>query len=231
MARHFVAADNDMIDCGTGVRGSDIQTIVVAAWIKLDSHTAEGKIVSRWDETTERSWLLTVYPDGTVLFVILATDNVAYGVFSVTTLSDDVWYHVAGSYDGTTLKVYVDGAVDNTSTISKTMKTGTKAMRIGNDLAENAPFDGTIAEVTAVTGSSPGTLYPLIVSALASGASPSDCEGIGSSGAGGQFHIGYWPLLGTDPEADLTYNGNPGTVTGATVVDHPSVRSITAFRV
>lgn len=218
MARHFVAASTDYIDCGSGVRGSDVVSLTVAAWIKLDSHTAERKVMARWNNTAAESWLLTVGSDGKVSFVILATDNNAYSTTSATALSDGVWYHIGGTYDTATLKVFVNGAVDGSNTINKTMKTGTLPLLIGKG-GDGNPFDGSIAEATVWFNS-----YPAIVTALAQGASPSDCEGMASTD-----HIGYWPLLGLSPEADVAANNHPGTLHGTTVVDHPGVRSVTAF--
>jgi hypothetical protein len=83
-------------------------------------------------------------------------------------------------------------------------------------------MNGSIAEVTVWLDVDN---VAAIVAALAVGASPSDLEGLS-----GHDHIGYWPLLGESSEPDYTPNDHAGTVHGTTVVDHPPVRSITAFK-
>lgn len=228
MARHFVAASSDYIDCGTGVRGSDVHSITVAAWINLDSHTAERKIVARWNATADRSWLLHVNSNGTVSFDILSEGGTGYGATSTTVLSNGVWYHVAGTTNGSNVVVYVNGSAEQTVGIGSQMKASTVAMLIGKDGA-GQPFDGSIAEVTVYLGA-----WPSIIRPLSEGASPVDLEGMVT-----QDHIGYWPLLGTDPEHDVTATdhglgpGSPnnGTLHGTTATTHPGVRSLSAFKV
>jgi hypothetical protein len=41
-----------------------------------------------------------------------------YNLDSTTSISTGVWYHVAATYDGATLKVYVNGTLDSTKTVS-----------------------------------------------------------------------------------------------------------------
>lgn len=220
MARHFTAAASDYIDCGTGVRGSDVQRLSVSAWVNLDDVAAGYAVVARFDGTVNESWILATSAGGQVNWVILATDLNAYGQLSASSLTPGVWTQIGGSYDGATLKTFVGGAVDGSNTISKTMKTGTLPMLIGRN-AGGAFLNGSVAEVSVQLDV---TNVEDVMAAQAEGWSPKDTEGLSNFD-----HIGYWPLLGDSPEPDYSGNNHPGTVHGTTLVDHPPVRSILAF--
>jgi hypothetical protein len=53
-------------------------------------------------------------------------------------LTDDEWHHVAGTYDGANLNVFVDGNLENTVARSGNIQTGTNSVYIGvRSLASN----------------------------------------------------------------------------------------------
>jgi len=218
MARAFNGT-TDYIELGTGIRGTDVFKITVGAWIYLNTNNAEHTVIGRWDNTLNESWLLAITNTGHTLFVILATDSNAYGATGATVLSTGTWYHVGGTYDGATVVTYVNGSVDASNTINKQMNNGLVTCRIGQH-ANSAYMDGRIAEVTIWLDTDN---QALVFGALAEGASVSQLDGM-------ILHakIGYWPLLGDDPETDLSV-GNPGTLHGTTYVDHPPVLSEMAF--
>ena len=58
------------------------------------------------------------------------------------------WYHIAGTYDGATLKLYVDGALKNFTTVSKTIRTNGRFISIGSDAGAQKFFHGWLDEVS-----------------------------------------------------------------------------------
>jgi hypothetical protein len=74
-------------------------------------------------------------------------------VISNTVLHDDVWYHVAGTYDGSSAKIYVNGILDNSVEKSGLLLPSTGgAMKIGQESTVEDPagpefFNGLIDEV------------------------------------------------------------------------------------
>ena len=57
---------------------------------------------------------------------------------------DDVWNHVVGTYDGTDLKIYLNGSLDGTTNAPGTMGSNTIDVRIGST-NDGLVYDGNIA--------------------------------------------------------------------------------------
>ena len=57
---------------------------------------------------------------------------------------DDVWNHVVGTYDGTDLKIYLNGSLDGTTNAPGTMGSNTIDVRIGST-NDDIEYDGNIA--------------------------------------------------------------------------------------
>jgi hypothetical protein len=74
------------------------------------------------------------------------THDLAGGV----TLTDGAWHHVAATYDGATLSLYVDGTLDTSSTLAGvTLNTTGTAFAIGTTVGVSSrePFHGNISDI------------------------------------------------------------------------------------
>lgn len=68
---------------------------------------------------------------------------------STTTITDNSWHHVVGTYDGTVLKIYIDGNFENQEeTGGKTISISSNPLSIGNSHDNNTeqPLAGSIDE-------------------------------------------------------------------------------------
>ena len=63
--------------------------------------------------------------------VVVWFDPVTRVVTSITTLIPDQWYHVAGTYDGSEARVYIDGGLDATGDESAVPLTNTSPLFFG----------------------------------------------------------------------------------------------------
>jgi hypothetical protein len=68
-------------------------------------------------------------------------------VSSSTSLPTNVWSHVATTWDGTTLRLYVNGAQVGSRAVAGTLSTTSDPLRIGGDATWGEYFAGTIDEV------------------------------------------------------------------------------------
>ena len=120
--------DNDYVDCGNDaslqIGGSNI---TLEAWINVDvfeTNHFEGTIIDKHGGTFE-GYGLRCGGSG-ILDFNLGNGTTWYSTSSpANTLTAATWHHVAGTYDGTIQKLYVDGVLVASTTISSTISANT----------------------------------------------------------------------------------------------------------
>jgi len=101
----------------------------LAAWIyPTRIQTAGLRIIEKGDSN---SYWLYVNPDGKVLVGLRGDGYYAYNVVSPEPLETNRWRHVAGSYDGTTLALYLDGAMARKLIYAVTQNQNDEPLMIG----------------------------------------------------------------------------------------------------
>jgi hypothetical protein len=126
--------------------------------------------------------------------------NVFRNVTSTSTFNDNQWHHVLGVNDGTNLKLYIDGTLNNSNALGGANITSTGNARIGNiSTASGWEFTGYIDEV-AVWNSDQSSI------ASAIGSSPVDLSSYSP--------VSWWRFEGTGTTATDNGSGaNNGTLT------------------
>jgi hypothetical protein len=140
----FVQAPNTAADRGT-------PQMTIEAWVNPASlnNQLQG-IAGTWDDLTgnNRSSFLWVQ-FGHLAFYVSHTGSDFPSVVSTTTLQPGRWYHVAGTFDGTSLRLYVNGVLEATTVSPGPVNTNGHAFMIGRVDGAGAGqyFDGQIADV------------------------------------------------------------------------------------
>jgi uncharacterized repeat protein (TIGR01451 family) len=149
---------NDYVDCGSNVGSFDLSDpFTIEAWINpaLD-YTNDVIYGNAW---AEQGYHVRVTLDNKVRFILIQTGSIYKGIDSSVLTAE--WHHIAAVWDGTDVKIYVDGVDDSKTAIENgTVTTITTAAntKIGLDTAASANyFNGIIDEVriwkTALTQS------------------------------------------------------------------------------
>ena len=102
-------------------------------------------------------------------------------VMSNAVIADNTFHHVAATFDGTTLSMYIDGVLDNTAAYSGTATVSGRNFRLGNhDQLTSRAFEGTLDDVRVYNE----TLSAGQVAGLASIPEPGSALAIGLIGLG-----------------------------------------------
>ncbi len=123
--------------------------LTVSAWVNLDSVVGEQLIVGKADDAATR--IFTLSANGSQARLQLSLAGSTYSV-SGGTLGVGTWHQVVGTWDGTTMAVYVDGTmVDLAAPIGALDGDGAGspalAVSIGDLPSNEQPLDGRIDEV------------------------------------------------------------------------------------
>lgn len=121
MALDFEASSSQRISVGSNL-GIDGGSMSVLAWYKPESDPASGDadaIFEQKSDTTTNTRYALAYENsaGTLrCYALRAANGVSNGfaIFNIT-LTSDRWYHLAFTYDGTTIRLFID-AIERAST-------------------------------------------------------------------------------------------------------------------
>lgn len=153
----FDGAD-DAVTIAPAPEMASLNTLTLMAWIQHGTTTKYRSILDKRDGGTD-GFDLYLDPSGRLFIRI---DN--FTLASHTVVADDTWHHVAGTYDGTTLSLYIDGVLNRTADVGTTTVETTGPLFIGQNYAGNSyTFDGTIDEArlydTALTAENVLAVY------------------------------------------------------------------------
>ncbi len=149
-ALSFDGAD-DYVDCGNAPSLNSFSTTITAmAWVKLNSLSGAQTIISK---AQAGAWGIE-YSVSTALytnkFSWAPNINNGYRVVGANDFAEeDVWYHLAGTYDGSVVLFYIDGVLqDATMDIVGTITPTAVQVELGsNPPGVSNIFNGVIDEV------------------------------------------------------------------------------------
>lgn len=194
---------NDYMDCGAIV--GSFSALSVSAWVKADSYGPFFNVVaSQYTAGVGGAFFLEAV--GTEMWFGLSNGSSFAGLAKyTTTLPTGSWYHVVGTWDGSSTKVYINGTLGSqTGSYSASLGGGTISFKVGSML--DGYWNGKIDEVglfnTGLSASDVTAIYNSGVPADLSSYSP----------------VSYWRMGDNDSGTGTTITdqgsgGNDGTLT------------------
>jgi hypothetical protein len=125
--------------------------ITIEAWIKLNASTGDYRdIVCReaWGQAgTGGGYEFAITNSGKVRLDLYQSHNQYTTAIGVTTVTANAWHHVAGVFDGSQIRVYLDGVLDGSVSTTNGPASGTSVLNIGKSTYTTYYFAGLIDEV------------------------------------------------------------------------------------
>jgi len=131
----------------------DITRATLEAWVKPSvSSQSYARIVFKGTNSPlfEPLYFLAYDSSGKYMRMVVFISGVAKSAISTTTLTNTLkWYHIAGTYDGDEVKIYIDGTLEGTTSVlgDGDIDIGTPALGIGRNPEGSYGYKGLIDEV------------------------------------------------------------------------------------
>lgn len=131
-------------------------TISVAMWIKATSNSADQLLIDSSHGPGNAGWAVQLFGTARVATQENRVDF-AYGngagfphVQSTAIVADGTWHHVLATLNGTDMRIYVDGGLDNTASYTGTPVASTNnggEIRLGRHYSLNRQLNGLLDDV------------------------------------------------------------------------------------
>lgn len=139
--------DDDFISIANSESLNFTNSLTIEAWIRLNSFGSgsDVDIILRKGEENPNDYQLAVNDQKLALTI---EENDGEGLNSSATLSAMTWYYVVGIWDGTTMKLYIDGFLNASDSKSGSIVPDSRAIYVGGRAGADLS-NGIIDEVRA----------------------------------------------------------------------------------
>ncbi|MFA6329303.1 MAG: LamG domain-containing protein, partial [Candidatus Micrarchaeia archaeon] len=136
---------NDYVDLDlrSGAIPYGQNNVSVCAWVKWNKVPNSSQIVVAYGgDDGDKGFLLEYFSDNTMTALFYGAGSAKFSI----TPTENTWYHIAGTYDHSKVRIYVNGLLANETSATANIIVST-TLRVGGQYNRNTYFNGTIDEV------------------------------------------------------------------------------------
>ena len=120
-------------------------SFTVEFWVKLDANISGWGAILDKGTDSNKNWSILSYLNSTTIMFDVA-NNSSGGTLIYCGLGDLEWHHIAGTFDGTVMKMYKDGVFFSSATASMTLD-ASQTILIAKRKANSVHFNGKLDEL------------------------------------------------------------------------------------
>jgi hypothetical protein len=120
--------------------------MTLEAWVYTEAFTSDWGTILMKEGLSDFAYMLQLDPEHQLNTYILDPSGLS-GVAAPAEIPINSWHHVAGTFDGTVLCLYVDGNLVASQSLSGSIVPSTGPLRIGGNSIWGEYFDGVIDDV------------------------------------------------------------------------------------
>lgn len=123
--------------------------VTIIAWINVSSISSYNRIIAKSHTSNVNPYTMygLMFDNANHIRLEITTSGTQNAVNGITIIPNNIWTFVAGTYDGSSMKVYVNGNLDNSSSHTGGIDTNIMPLSIGRSGFGLDYFIGTIDEV------------------------------------------------------------------------------------
>ena len=134
---------DDAVDVGNNASLNPANSLTLAVWVNSGNLTATQMVFSKYGALIQ--YFIRLQTGGGLRFSLNA-GGVTTDLNSGATLSVNTWHHIAGTYDGTAMRFYIDGVLDSSVAKTGAMTDNGSNVQIGRRSNNRMFFKGALDE-------------------------------------------------------------------------------------
>ena len=136
---------SDFIEVNPAPVGSE-SALTISCWVNTTDTSTRGLISKGTGGFSDFVLFGNLSPFKIGVFIQTTTAN-SGNVYSTTTLNDGKWHFMTATWDGSNVRVYVDGSLENSAALTGTLNNSQNNMYIGAYSDDDNYLDGNLANV------------------------------------------------------------------------------------
>ncbi len=196
----------------------DATNLTVSVWIRANgTQSSFANVIDKSHSTgTQTGWALEYATTGDYLYFWAGNGTTNATAQSTTALNDNKWHHIAATYNGTSIYLYVDGRQEGTANISGSLGVNNGSLALGRwETTPGRYFKGFIDEVKIYSYSR--TASQIKADYNSKGSKSASAVSIGAVDPARSLStglVGYWKMdeasdgTGAVSRSDSSGNGN-----------------------
>ena len=136
---------SDYIEVDPAPVGSE-SALTISCWVNTTNTGVRGLVSKGTGGFSDFVLFGNLSPYKIGIYLQTTTAN-SGNVYSTTTLNDGKWHFMTATWDGSNVRVYVDGSLENSATLTGTLNNSQNNMYIGAYSDDDNYLDGNLANV------------------------------------------------------------------------------------